>query len=715
MTYPTIFKQQRIFHGCDYNPEQWLNYPEILKKDLEMMKESHCNIMSVGIFSWAKLEPEEGKYDFSWLDKVLDDLNAAGVKGLLATPTAARPAWMSHKYPEVLRVYEDGHRILHCLRHNHCSSSEVYREKTRLINTELAKRYAHHPAVIGWHIGNEFGGYCYCDKCQANFRKWLQKKYGTLDKLNEAWWTTFWSHTYTDWSQIEAPSRQYGETCVHGLTLDWRRFNTDLVTDFIKKEIEAVKAFNPDLPCTTNFMEFFYDYDYFEVAKVLDFVCWDSYPEWHIYPDPELVASYTAMNHDLMRGYHHGKPWVLMESCPSATNWREISKLKKPGMHTLASLQAVAHGADNVQYFQWRKSRGSSEKFHGAVIDHVGTLDTRVGREVKSLGEILEKLGPVAGAETRAGVALVFDTQNRWAVEDAQGPRNLDKKFIEPGCCMGPTSLNKRYLRECHEIYREFWRRGIAVDLIDETCPLDNYKLVLAPMTYMVRDGFAQRVEKFVRDGGTYVSTYWSGIVNETDLCFLGGFPGPLKDVLGIWDEEIEALPDVGEYSAPKGQTLGRGYDGTELVKVTPDLCPELEGSYEVYNLCGLIHPTTAKTLAVYDSDFFKGMSAVTVNNFGKGKAYYLATRFGQDFLSAFTDKLANELSLDRALEKPVKGVSAAERFTDTERYLFVGNYADNEASVTLKGDYEDAVSGDKVSGTVTLPACGVRVLKAKL
>lgn len=565
-------KVEGLLHGADYNPEQWENYPGIIDDDIAMMKQVKCNVMSVGIFSWAKLEPQEGVYRFDWLDEVIDKLYRQGIAVFLATPSGARPAWMSQRYPEVLRVGRDRVPALHGGRHNHCLSSPVYRDKVAKINTLLAERYGHHPAVIGWHISNEYSGECHCDRCQQAFRNWLQARYQTLDNLNHAWWSDFWSHTYSDWSQIESPAPQ-GEVSIHGLNLDWRRFNTAQATDFCAQEIVPLKRVNPAIPVTTNFMEYFYDYDYWQLSRVLDFISWDSYPMWHRDKDDATLACYIAMFHDLMRSLKQGKPFVLMESTPSVTNWQPLSKLKKPGMHILSSLQAVAHGADAVQYFQWRKSRGSVEKFHGAVVDHVGHVDTRVGREVAQLGQILSQLDAVAGSRVEAQVAILFDWESRWAMDDAQGPRNAGLE----------------YEKTVAEHYRPFWEQGIAADIINADCDFSGYRLLIAPMLYMVRPGFAERVEQFVRQGGQVVVTYWSGIVNESDLCYQGGFPGPLRAVLGIWSEEIDCLAD-GEYNRVQGLA---------------DNDIGLKGPYQARHLCELIHLEGATALASYCDDFY--------------------------------------------------------------------------------------------------------------
>ncbi|MCE6965927.1 beta-galactosidase [Enterobacter sp. MW07] len=677
---PLFPKVAALLHGADYNPEQWENYPGIIEKDITMMQQAKCNVMSVGIFSWAKLEPREGEYDFAWLDAVIEKLYAAGIHIFLATPSGARPAWMSQKYPEVLRVGRDRVPALHGGRHNHCMTSPVYREKTLKINRLLAERYSQHPAVLGWHISNEYGGECHCGLCQQKFRDWLKARYKTLDALNHAWWSTFWSHTYTDWSQIESPAPQ-GEVSIHGLNLDWRRFNTAQVSDFCRHEVAPLKAVNADLPVTTNFMEYFYDYDYWQLAKEIDFISWDSYPMWHREKEETTLACYTAMYHDMMRSLKGGKPFVLMESTPSTTNWQPISKLKKPGMHILSSLQAVAHGADSVQYFQWRKSRGSVEKFHGAIIDHVGHLDTRVGREVSKLGDMLARLSVVAGCRTEARVAIIFDQQSRWAMDDAAGPRNMGLE----------------YEKTVNEHYRPFWEKGIAVDVIDADQPLSQYALVIAPMLYMVRQGFAERAEAFVAEGGHLVTTYWSGIVDETDLCFTGGFPGPLRKLLGIWAEEIDCLGE-GERNLVQG--LAGNASG-------------LQGPYQVRHLCELIHTETAQALATYRDDFYAGRPAVTVNRFGNGKAWHVASRNDLQFQRDFFAGIINELALPQAVDADFPpGVVATARTDGESTWVFVQNFTAQQQLVTLPEGYTDSMTDAAAVGETVLLPWDCRVLK---
>ncbi|WP_367997075.1 beta-galactosidase [Paenibacillus sp. CH40] len=684
--YPPISERvPRMLHGADYNPEQWQHYPEVLAEDIRLMKLAKCNVMSVGIFSWVSLEPEEGVFTFEWLDRILDSFAENGIYAFLATPSGARPAWMSQKYPEVLRVEANRVRNLHGFRHNHCATSPVYREKVRIMNTKLAERYANHPAVIGWHISNEFGGDCHCDYCQEAFRAWVQDKYGTLDKLNHAWWTTFWSHTITDWSQVESPA-PHGETQVHAMNLDWRRFVTDQTADFIKHEIVPLKAANPAIPVTTNLMEFFEGLNYWKFADLLDVISWDSYPTWHDREgDDSRQAAKVAMMHDIIRSIKGGKPWMLMESTPSLTNWQDVSKLKRPGMHLLSSLQAVAHGSDTVQYFQWRKSRGSSEKLHGAVVDHVGHEHTRVFGDVTHVGNALEKLEEVIGTSVPAEAAVIFDWENRWGINDSQGPRNKGVKYEETA--------------EAH--YLALWEQGVPVDVIHMDADFSKYKLLVAPMLYMVRSGVGERIQKFVENGGIFVATYWSGIVDEHDLCFLGGFPGPLRKTLGIWSEEIDGLHD-------HDRNHIKPVEGNEL---------DLQGEYEAVELCDLIHTEGAEVLAVYGSDFYAGRPALTVNRLGQGKAYYIASRNIGLFHSHFYRSLIDDAGISKALNvKLPHGVNTAIRTDGVHDYIFILNFTHEPQKITLDGrTYADMLENHAIEdGSVQLDAYAVKVLKTE-
>ncbi|MBN1451162.1 MAG: beta-galactosidase [Anaerolineales bacterium] len=671
-----------MLHGADYNPDQWP--PDIWLEDMRLMKLAHCNTMAVGIFAWTALEPEEGHFTFDWLDRVMDLLADNGMYAVLATPSGARPTWLSSRYPEVLRVRSDQGRNLHGGRHNHCPTSPVYRGKTRLINTRLAERYKDHPALLVWHVSNEYSGECFCNLCCAAFRDWLKRQYDSLDALNHAWWTTFWNRTYTDWGQIDPPS-PVGETSVHGLSLDWKRFMTDQTLDFMQNEMVPLRQFTPDVPVTTNFMGFFPGVNYWKLAPALDVISWDSYPLWHQEtPDTEHAVR-TAFAHDLNRSMKQGQPFMLMESTPSVTNWHPHAKLKRPGMHLLSSLQAVAHGSDTVQYFQWRKSRGSSEKFHGAVVDHAGHEHTRVFRDVSQVGQALTRLDAVIGTTVRPQVALIYDWENRWALDEAQGLARGDKGYWDT----------------CLDHYHAFWKQGFPVDVIDMEQNLAGYSLVVAPMLYMVKPGVAERFSAFVEAGGTLVLTYWSGIVDKNDLCFQGGFPGPLRQLAGIWAEEIDALAPGDENSIvlADGNPLG------------------LSGEYAAFDLCDLIHAKSAAVLATYKTDFYAGRPALTVNTAGLGEVYYMAARHDRRFLVDFYRALGARLNMRPILETDLpEAISVHKRSGDGQDFVFVMNFSPDPVEVQLdRQTYTDIMLGERAPDRLALEPYGVRVLVREL
>ena len=344
-----------IEHGGDYSAEQWLDRPDILEEDIWLMKEAEMTSATLGVFSWTTYEPREGEFHFDWLKEIMDKLYANGIYTVLATPSGARPAWLDEKYPEAMRVDDYGVRYHHGVRHNHCMSAPIYREKVSIIVNKLIDAVGDHPGLLMWHISNEFGGECYCEHCVKRFRNHLAEKFDhDIAKLNKAWWTTFWSHDYNDFSQIEPPYSN-GEFSNMGLNLEWKRFTTWSMTDYMKSEIAILKERTPQIPVTTNYMKLFYGLDYRVMSRELDVVSWDSYPafdnDWESFAD---TMGENAFDHAVMRSMKKDRPFMLMESAPGLVNWHGCNKMKRPGVHRLASLQAVALGSDTVQYYQWR-------------------------------------------------------------------------------------------------------------------------------------------------------------------------------------------------------------------------------------------------------------------------------------------------------------------------------------------------------------------------
>lgn len=649
-TYP------HFLHGADYNPEQWLHDRSVWDEDMRLMKLAHCNEMSVGIFSWAMLEPREGEYDFSFLDEIIDKIHANGGKVILATPSGARPRWMAEKYPEVLRTMSDGQVEHFRARHNHCFTSPIYRQKVRQMNRALAERYGHHPAVVAWHVSNEYGGECHCEKCQNAFRDYLRQKFhGDIHALNQAYWTTFWSHTFDSFDQIEAPGR-LTENALHGLNLDWHRFVTNQTMSFIENEIAPIRELSPHLPVTINMMFEFYDLDYHRLSSVIDIASWDSYPEWHN-GDDAVIAQKTAFWHDLYRSLKD-RPFLLMESTPSLVNWKPYNKPKRPGMDVLSSLQAVAHGSDSVQYFQWRKGRGASEKFHGAVIGHDGTENTRVFRSVQTTGKLLESIDEVAGTVTDARAALIFDWENMWALDDCQGYANTGKKYFET----------------CYAYHRLFWERGIDCDIVSPKADLSRYALVVAPMLYLTDPQTVENLKTYVRDGGALYATYMLGTVDGNDLCWLGGIPaGELKEVFGVVAEEIDTL-------YPHERQHAR-IDGVK---------------HELVDYCEVIHLHGAKASAAYTDGYYRGEAAVSENAYGKGIAVYQACRDTGSLKNRIFDGLLQRIDLPRNAKSLPYGVTAHSRTDGDHTYVFVENYTQETVEVALNGVMENLLTGEK-------------------
>ena len=599
---PIIKDMPHIMHGGDYNPDQWLEVPEVLKEDVRLMKLAHVNVVSIGIFAWKALEPEEGVYTFEWLDELFDRLEANGIGAFLATPSGARPAWMDRNHPEVLRMNADRVRNLHGERHNHCYTSPYYRKKTAQMNRMLAERYGKRKALKLWHVSNEYGGECHCPLCQESFRDWLRERYhNDIHELNSKWWTRFWSHEFSRFEEIESPC-PHGEREIHGLNLDWLRFVTYQTTDFMKNEIAPLKEITPDIPVTTNLMGTFPGFDQWYLSKYIDVVSWDSYPDWHNdYESFADTAAKTAFLHDLNRSLKH-RPFLLMESAPSQVNWQRVCKLKRPGVHELVSVQAVAHGSDSVQYFQWRKGRGASEKFHGAVVDHYGKEDTRVFHEVAKLGENLEKMDKIVGTYPETEVAVIYDWDNRWAIDNLQG-------------------LNDRrnYEQTCKKHHRPFWNMGISTDVNDMNQDFSQYKLVVAPMLYMLKPDVAENIRTYVENGGTLIASFKTAFANENVKVSHEVQPHILSNCFGVHYDQFTFPKNVGLTG--------------EVIPEKPD---QKGNAHPVANVfMELLVSEGAEVLASYEHYNWKDYAAITRNHYGKGQAVYIGCMTDEETLKS--------------------------------------------------------------------------------
>ena len=633
-----VFK--RILYGGDYNPNQWPR--EVWDQDMAYFKDARINSATINVFSWAKIQPSEEEYAFDELDEIVDMLSRENFDIVLATSTAALPAWMFQKYPEVARVDYQGRRHVFGQRHNACPNSPVYQKYAKALASQLARRYGSNNHITCWHINNEYGGECYCENCAKAFRVWLKKKYRTIDALNEAWNLEFWGHTVYSWEEIVPPNalgdgmENGRDTAFAGLSVDYRRFTSDSILANFIMERDAVRGFSPDAVITTNLMGTYKGLDYFKWAKEMDIVSWDNYPSY------DTPVSYTAMCHDLMRGLKD-LPFMLMEQTPSQQNWQPYNSLKRPGQMRAQSYQTMAHGADTIQFFQLRRSKGGCEKFHGAVIAHAGTSDTRVFREVKQLGEELERLsGQIPGSVSEAQAGIIFDWDNYWALEYTSGP-----------------SCELTYVDQIHRYYKYFYDNNISVNMIPWDADFSRYKLVVAPVLYMVKEGMQRALEKFVQNGGVLVTTFMSGIVDQSDNVHLGGYPGPLRALSGVWVEEIDAL-------APTQSNTVVFSDGSE---------------FTCRMLCDLMHLEGAECLASYKSDFYAGTPAIAKRQFGSGSVYYLGTEMDPAGIAKVLRMAVSEAAVAPVIDTPTQ-LEVSCRRGENCTFYFIMNFKDEAQDI---------------------------------
>ena len=661
-----------VYFGGDYTPEHFPR--EVMEEDMRLMKKAGVNIATINVFSWGQLQPNEESYRFEWLDDVMDTLAANGVGADLGTATASTPAWMAKRYPEILPVDEQGLRLHHGSRQTFNPNSPVYRELSARLVRHLAERYRDHPALVMWHVNNELSqllNYDYSEITIRKFREWCRERFGTCERLNKTWGLDFWGNNIYAWDELVPPMRTAHQVST-SLLLDWKRFTNECYMEVAQAEIDILREVTPGVPITTNFLYEFKTLDYFAWAEMIDFISVSSFPD----PKTTTHPGEAALSHDIMRGLKD-QPFVLLEQAPSQVNWRMANVNKKPGVMRLWSYQGMAHGSDAFLFYQWRASVHGSEKFHSAMVPHIGE-NSRVFREMAALGNELPQLKEILGSDVRADVAIVLDYNNWWTVEFTPGP----------------TALLK-YLEVLQALHYPLHEQNITTDIIPHDRDFSRYKVVVAPLLYMVKPGFREAVERFVSRGGTFVTTFFSGVVNEFDEVFRGGYPGPLTDVLGLKVEEFEAMKPYVKNSLVAGDAL-----------------PGLAGEYESRLWCDILQLGTARPLAEYGSDFFQGTPALTVNEFGSGKAYYIATLPHNDFLRKLLRHVCAEQGVRPVLEAPER-VEATFRTHEGRDYLFVLNHNYGPVEVQLpEGEYFDLLTQSPRSGLMPMDAVGAAILK---
>ena len=661
----SLTKIPHLLYGGDYNPEQW---PEATwEDDVRLMKDAGVNLVTLGVFSWARLEPTPGNFDFGWFDRIFGLLEANGIFVDLATATASPPPWLARLHPESLPMTKEGTTLWPGSRQHYCPSSSAYRDAAARLVEQMAERYKARDALAMWHINNEYGCHvpaCYCDASAAAFRTWLQDRYGSLDKLNEAWNTSFWSQIYSEWDEINPP-RATPTFMNPGHELDFMRFCNDALLKSFEMERLILNRISPDVPITTNFMTFFKPCDYWRWAAREDVVSNDSYPD----PSAPETPAGAAMGCDLMRSLAGGA-WVLMEQAANHVNWRRRNAPKRPGQMRALSYQALGRGAEGIMFFQWRQSKAGAEKFHSAMVPHIDPESSRVYGDVRRLGNELAGLDSVLGARVDARVGIVFDWPSWWALELPSKP-----------------SSDIRMIDQLFAFYRPLFEANIAADFVSSDGALDRYDVVLVPNLYLVGDSAAANISGYVSSGGTLMMSFFSGIVDEFDQVRLGGYPAPFRELLGIHIGEFAPMVDGERYRV---EMPGHGTFSCDLW--SDPLA--LEG---------------AEAIATYADGWLAGRPAVTHNRHGRGTAYYLGTRLEAAGMIALLNPITSDKGITGPLEAPA-GVEVVCRRTGDGDLLFAINHGEARAEMALHGTYVDTLSGRELD-RLALEPCGVAIL----
>jgi len=657
-----------MHYGADYYPEHWPE--ERWEEDARLMQAAGLNVVRMAEFAWTRMEPSEGAFNFGWLDRAIALLGRHGIRTVLGTPTAAPPAWIMAAHPDATLIREDGRPVTYGSRRNYCPNNADYRRHSARIVTAMAEHYSGNPLVIGWQIDNEFGGRCYCPVCQAAFQRWLQDRYGSLEALNAAWGTEFWSHIYSAWEQIPLP---WAATGTHNpsLALNYRRFMSDSYVDYQRAQIDILRQICKDVPITHNMMGFGYpNLNYFDLARDLDWVSWDNYPRLRGEPDPAA----RALAHATMRGLK-GKPFWVMEEQAGPTGGSTVALTPRPGEIPYWAWQAVAHGADGIVYFRWRTARFGAEEYWHGILDHHGIPGRRYD-EVRSMGEVLERMGDrLDGSRVSASVAMVLSYDSRFAFQNQSHNPHLD------------------YPRVFASLYRALWKRNIGVDIVPCVAELGRYRIVLAPMLYLLDADTAERFRSYVAQGGTLVMTCRSGVMDMDNVVVDTRLPGLLSALFGIEVEEYDSLED-GRAVAIKG--------------VGPLQGPRGEGSA----WADVLALQQAESLACYEGEYYASRPTITASRVGKGRAVYLGTLPDEALADAFLTALGARPEFS-SLVRADSGLEVVERTADHASYLFLLNGTGDEKRADVGAGGHEWITDREVAGEMVVPPLGVRIVES--
>lgn len=662
--------------GADYYPEHWPE--ERWTLDAQLMEDAGINVVRMAEFAWSLMEPEEGTFDFSWLDRAIEILTTHGIQIVLGTPTAGPPPWLMSKRNDLFLVREDGVRLTYGLRREYCPNNPLYHRHTKQIVSMMADHYKDNPAVIGWQIDNEFGSRCYCGICQGEFQKWLRERYGDLDELNRKWGTIFWSHIYTSWSQIPVPlSTNDNKTPGShnpGLNLDYYRFVSDSYVNYQKLQVDILRKFCPDHFITHNLMGFGYKLlNYYELAEDLDFVSWDNYIRTMWNMRSSYDPSFSALSVDTMRGLKKKNIWV-MEQQSGGGGWNMAAVPPKPGELRLWTYQSIGRGADGIVYFRWRTCRHGTEQYWQGILEHHGIPGRRyeevaqVGKELKNIDEW------IAGSVVKPQVAIMQSYETRFAFQ------------------VQPNNPRFGYEGHVHDFYRGFHSQNIPVEIISEKDILEGYRVVVVPSMYVLPQETADNLERFAASGGIVIFSVRSGVKDEYNAVVNMKLPGLVAEMCGIEVEEYVSMPTDSDNKVQFG-------------------LPELEEEFTTAVWADVLEPKEAQVIGWYTEDYYANKPAATINAFGDGKVIYLGAIGSASYYDSIARLVAGLAGIEPLLETPI-GVEVTERWQGSQRRLFVLNHTNQTQEITLQGNHLDLITGMHLTDRVTIASKEVMILK---
>ncbi|MFE2917511.1 beta-galactosidase [Kitasatospora indigofera] len=648
--------------GTSWYPEHWP--AERWPRDLELMREAGMTVVRLGDFAWSRLEPEEGRFETDWLAEALDQLAGHGLSAVLATPTAGPPVWLTDRYPDTLIVDAQGRRSGHGNRAHGSPSSPRHREHCARIAGVLARRFGRHPAVIGWQIDNELNALSHDEDTRRQFAGWLKARYGTVEALNRAWHLAFWSQEYRDWSQLPIPVGVQHPS----LTLAWRRFATTVFRDFVRCQADAIRAHaRPGQWISHNVMTAQDDYDLAALAEDLDLVGLDYYVGRLDHPG-------AGAHHDVVRGLKR-RPYWLMEAQPGSACWSQVNNALDRGEARRLAWTAVGHGADAVLFWQWRSSPGGQEQYHGTLVGPDGR-PRPFYEEAAVIGRELAAAAPaLAGTVPAPEVAVLQGYEDRWAVEAQRHHAGFD-----------PTA----YWTSFHRALR---LRGLDVDVVVPSTPLDGYRVVVAPTLHLLDDGTGERLLDWVRRGGRLLLGVRTGMKDTENLLLPGRQPGPLA-AAGVSVVEYYALPDpVPVAGELLGGRAGRARIWAEWLDPDP--------------------AAGARVLLRYGAagGWLDGRPAVVEVPLGAGTVTYCGAWLDEDGTDAVVGRLLAGSGIRAPLDVP-EDVELCRRVRpDGEQVLVLVSHARERRSVALPEPCTDVLTGVRHEDAVKIAGGDVVVL----